>query len=184
MNKLPPSFYVQPTVQAAQALLGKQLVRTFPDGRKIIVRITETEAYHQFGDRASHSYNGLTKRNAAMFETGGIAYVYLIYGIHHCLNVVTEKKHTGAAVLIRAAEPVEGLDLIRTHRNHASSLMDGPGKLTMALKIDRSLNFHRLDEPPLQLLDGSPTRAEQVTTTTRIGISKSKDLPWRFLLSR
>jgi len=182
MNIIPDSFYKKSTLELAEALLGNHLVRTFSDSTRIIVRITETEAYREDGDQASHSYRGRTDRNEAMFGNPGTLYVYLIYGVHNCFNIVTEQAGTGAAVLIRAAEAVEGMEQIIKNRNHAAALLDGPGKLSMALKIDRSMNFHKLNEEPLQLCSGSLLPGEFIQTSTRIGISRSTELPWRFQL--
>ena len=185
MRALPASFYQQPTVVLAKALLGKTIHRTLPDGAEISVRITETEAYHQDGDEASHSFRGRTERNAAMFGPSGCLYVYLIYGVHFCFNVVSEEEGIGAAVLIRAAEPLTGIDRIKKNRNgmqNMKNLLNGPGKLAQALQVDKSLNRHRLDQHPMILAPGEEVQKDQIEITTRIGISKSKEKLWRFVL--
>lgn len=136
MKPLPRTFYAGSTIDVAQALLGCRIVRTHPDGRHQLARIVETEAYVGEHDLAAHSAKGRTARTAVMFGPPGFAYVYMIYGMHHCLNVVTEPEDHGAAVLIRAAEPLDGIDQ-RT---------DGPGRLARALAIDRGLSGHDLTE--------------------------------------
>ncbi|MDN2669976.1 DNA-3-methyladenine glycosylase [Janthinobacterium sp. SUN026] len=145
-------------------------------------RIVETEAYDRL-DPASHTYGGMTPRNAAMFGPPGHAYVYRSYGIHWCLNFVCREAGHGAGVLIRAIEPVEGLDAMRERRGVAGErlLCSGPGKVCQALGVSHLHNRLALDAPPFLLLarEGDVT----VQTGPRIGISKAMDTPWRFVLA-
>lgn len=159
-------------VEAARALIGWTLLVDGAGGR-----IVETEAYHH-EDPASHSYSGPTARNAVMFGPRGHAYVYRSYGIHWCLNF-TCGPDRGSAVLIRALEPIVGLDRMRERRGLADprALCSGPGKLCQALAITREHDGLRLDEPPFQL---RPGEAAGIIAGPRIGISKAADLAWRF----
>ncbi len=186
---LPPSFYERDTVTVAKDLLGCLLVHREGTGTTA-GWIVEVEAYLR-GDPAAHSYRGETKRNSVMFGPPGHAYVYLIYGLHTCVNIVTGSEGAGEAVLIRALEPAIGIDLMQERRgmNDPVSLASGPGKLTQALDITMDLNGTSLYNGPLQV--GSPDslpgrRPEgfpgEIVQTTRIGITKAADLPLRFYL--
>jgi len=172
----------QPSCNVAPRLLGCELERTF--GNKTVrVRIVETEAYSQT-DAASHSYKGRTPRTDIMFGPAGHLYVYFTYGMHYCCNVVTGLEGEGAAVLIRAVEPLEGENILETQRRvQGISLTNGPAKLSQALGIDKQLNGHDLSLSPLKLVLRPPLEANMITTTTRIGISQAKDVPWRFYIS-
>lgn len=171
---LPRSFYNRPTVEVARALLGKTLVHGETSGR-----IIEVEAYLGQNDLAAHSAAGLTARTQPIFGPPGHAYVYFIYGMYECLNVVAEPDGTPGCVLIRALEPLTGQDLMRKRRNR-SDLTSGPAKLTQALGITRAHNHQDLTRGPLHILDAPSPGKIQVTK--RIGITKSVDLPLRFLL--
>jgi len=140
-QKLTRQFYSQPTLEVAHALLGKYLVRQIGQ-QKLIGQIIETEAYLGHQDKASHAFGKRTARNEIMFGSAGFWYVYLIYGIFSCLNVVTQKKGFPSAVLIRALEPIEGIGVMKRLRRKSDlgDLTSGPGKLCQALKIDRTLN--------------------------------------------
>ena len=183
--KLPRSFYEQPTIEVARQLLGKYLVRKHPDGTTV-GRIVETEAYIGPQDKACHASRGRTPRTEIMFGRAGHAYVYMIYGFHYMLNIVTEAADFPAAVLIRAVEPLEGLPLMqsRRHTERLHSLASGPGKLCRAFAIDRTLNGNDVCGKVLYLDDhGEP--APKVVTTPRIGVDyagKWKHKPWRFLI--
>jgi len=147
------------------------------------VRIVETEAYDE-SDAASHSYKGRTERTKIMFGDSGYLYVYFTYGMHYCCNVVTGKKGTGSAVLIRAVEPLEGEVFMQDLRNrHGKDLSNGPAKLCQALAIDKQLNGHDLRTSPLKLVMQNPLEKSEITQTTRIGISQAKDVPWRFYIT-
>jgi len=169
--------------QAAKTLLGFELVRQFPRG-VARVRIVETEAYDQ-SDAASHSYNGQTQRTEVMFGEAGHLYVYFTYGMHYCCNIVVGPKGYGAAVLIRAVEPISGDSFMLQNRQGKDGveLSNGPAKLCQALQIDKTLNGHNLQRNPLKLIDNTPLSDDQIITTTRIGISKAIDEPWRFYVN-
>lgn len=169
-----------PAELVAPRLLGCYLVREL-DGRRLVGKIVETEAYCQ-EDAASHSYRGETSRTRVMFGSAGYLYVYFTYGMHYCCNVVTGKAGEGSAVLIRALEPLEGHeDMCRNRGNRAGvSTVNGPAKLCEALRIDKSLNGHNLRESPLQLVLKPALPTEAVVQTTRIGIRRATDKPWRF----
>lgn len=164
----------------AQRLLGSLLIREM-DGVTLVGRIVETEAYHQT-DAASHSYKGRTPRTDVMFGPAGYLYVYFTYGMHYCCNVVTGPVDEGSAVLIRAVEPIEGREYMQARRGDVgtSQLTNGPAKLCQALGIDKTLNGHDLHQAPLRLLLQPPLPKENVVQTTRIGISRARDVPWRF----
>ncbi|WP_428970594.1 DNA-3-methyladenine glycosylase [Sphingomonas sp. Xoc002] len=173
MTPLPLDFYQSEVDDAARALIGVTLT---VDGVGGV--IVETEAYDA-ADPASHSFAGRTARNAAMFGLVGHAYVYRIYGLHHCLNVVCGT--SGSAVLIRALEPLHGLDVMQERRGFGlpiRQLCSGPGKLCSALGIDLSLNGASLLEPPFALT-GTP-RAAPVVVGPRIGITRAAERPRRF----
>lgn len=166
----------------APRLLGCILEREI-DGQVLRGRITEVEAYDQT-DAASHSYRGKTERTAVMFGPAGHLYVYFTYGMHYCCNVVVGEEGYGAAVLIRAVEPLSGQDIMLANRHGrgGAELVNGPAKLCQAFAIDKQLNGHDLRIAPLRLIPAEPVSPEQITTTPRIGISQAKDVPWRFLL--
>jgi DNA-3-methyladenine glycosylase len=159
MQKLPRRFYDRATVTVARELLGKLLVHRVA-GMELVGRIVEVEAYVGPHDLASHSSKGLTGRTTIMFGPPGHAYVYLIYGMHHCLNVVTEHAGHGAAVLLRAIEPVQNI-IGRT---------SGPGLLTRALQIDRSLNGHDLLSDNLFIAQANSGVTLKVVKRPRIGV--------------
>lgn len=185
MVTLSPDFYLNDPDAVARRLLGKILLRRFDDGGTAAGRICETEAYSP-DDPASHSYGGRSERNREMFGAPGRAYVYLIYGLHHCLNAVTGPEGEGSAVLIRAMAPVTGLEEIRKRRGGVPdrNLCNGPGKLCRALGIDRGLDGHDLALPPLQILDdGFVLEDDQIHLTPRIGITKAADHLRRYVIS-
>ncbi len=156
--------------QAAARLIGSRLV-VRRQGATLAGRIVETEAYDQ-SDPASHSFRGLTERNRVMFGPAGVAYVYFTYGMHYCLNVVVGKQGNGAAVLIRALEPLSGLNKMMAARHMLDplNLLNGPAKLTKALAIDLSHNGHDLSREPLILELDQPMRESAIAWTPRIGI--------------
>src|SRR5579884_2225391 len=171
-----------PADEAAARLLGSRLLRRVND-RVIEGRIVETESYDQ-SDVASHSYRGQTARTKVMFGPAGYLYVYFTYGLHYCCNVVVGAEGHGAAVLIRALEPIKGQELMQAWRGGRPELelTNGPAKVCQALAIDKALNGHDLSQQPLILKLGPMPKAEDVVQTTRIGISRAQDVPWRFYL--
>jgi len=173
-------FFKKPTLEIAKKLLGKYLVNETSEG-KVVGKIVETEAYLE-DDEASHSFNGKTKRNEAMFGEAGNAYVYFTYGMYHCFNVVTNKKGVGEAVLIRALEPVEGVELMKKRRKveGISKLCSGPAKLVMALGISKEHNGIGLLNGDLRVKDGE--KVCKVIRCERVGISKNKDRKYRFYI--
>jgi DNA-3-methyladenine glycosylase len=170
-------FYARPVLDVAQDLVGCVVSHGGSSGV-----IVETEAYHH-SEPASHAFVGLTNRTRVLFGPPGVAYVYRSYGIHACLNAVCEPEGVGAAVLIRALEPVEGIELMRARRGlePLQALCSGPGKLTEALGIGLDLNGSDLLEGPI-LIAGRPRdwRDVEVAASKRIGITKAADLLWRF----
>jgi DNA-3-methyladenine glycosylase len=184
--QLARAFYEQPTLWVAQHLLGKYLVRVRSDGLTAGL-ILETEAYVGLDDKASHASRGRTPRSAMMFGPAGFAYVYVIYGMHHCLNAVTEAEDYPAAVLIRAVEPCEGLELMRARRQvqDVRHLTNGPGKVCQAFGIDRDLNGNDLCGDVLCIEDRG-TSPSDIVVTTRVGVDSAgpwKDMPWRFYIA-
>lgn len=171
-----------PAETAARRLLGCELVREI-DGVEVRVRIVETEAYDQ-SDEASHTFKGRSKRNDAMFKAAGHMYVYFTYGMHHCCNVVCGKEGDGSGVLIRAVEPLDGLDVIERRRGLSGvSVTNGPGKICQALGIDLRYSGHYLDEPPIRLIQRSFLTNKEITTGPRIGISKAVHELRRFYIT-
>ncbi len=175
-----------PAEQAARRLLGCRLERTVDtaDGPRLLSgRIVETEAYDQ-SDAASHSYKGRTPRTDVMFGPAGRLYVYFTYGMHYCCNVVCGPQGQGSAVLIRALQPLEGLDFMTERRGGQTgpAISNGPAKLCQALAIDKGLNGHDLVLNPLRLIMQPPLATEEVIQTTRIGIRLAIDIPWRFYI--
>ncbi len=174
------AFYSRPTAEVARGLLGKLLVHGETAGT-----IIETEAYLGGDDLASHSARGITPRTKVIFGPPGHAYVYLNYGIHECLNIVAEPDGVAGCVLIRALEPVRGLELMRARRPKArneANLASGPGKLTLAMGITRALNGADVTAGPLTVREPGKTAEFEIVTTPRIGITKCADWPLRFLL--
>jgi DNA-3-methyladenine glycosylase len=189
-RKLPKNFYHGDTVAIARALLGCILWRRLDDGELLAARIVETEAYLGANDPASHARRGLrSPRNESMYLEGGHAYVYFTYGMHWCMNVVTQEADLAEAVLLRAAEPVRGVESMRTRRPKAKTdfeLMNGPGKLSMALGIDRALDGADLRSDALWLTErDAAINDEDVAVSPRIGIDNSGDAaawPLRFFV--
>jgi len=182
------NFYAQPTLTVARQLLGQRLVREI-DSQRLIARIVETEAYIGPTDTACHASKGRTPRTEVMFGPPGRAYVYLVYGMHSMLNLVTEVEDFPAAVLIRAVEPVAGEEIMQTNRHlqnpNLQNLTSGPGKLCQALAIDRALNNWDVTlGQTLWVEYGEAIANNLIATGPRIGINyaKPKDriAPWRF----
>lgn len=161
-----------PVEAAARRLLGCELVRQIDD-LTLRAKIVEVEAYDQ-ADPASHTYRGRTARNDAMFRSAGHAYVYLIHGIHNCVNIVTGVEGYGSGVLIRAVEPLGGIDEMERRRGWSGiEATNGPGKVCAALGITRQLSGHDIGLPPLQLIRHPELPESEIITGPRIGISKA-----------
>jgi DNA-3-methyladenine glycosylase len=189
-KKLPRRFYQRPTIRVARELLGKRLVRNC-HGRRLSGIIVETEAYLGVKDAAAHSFGGRrSPRNEAMYGEGGHAYVYLIYGMHFCLNAVTRRADQPEAVLIRALAPCEGLELMRAFRKVKKDrdLANGPGKLCAALQIKRSCNGADLTGEELFIEDaGIKVKRSQISAGPRIGVDyagAAAKWPLRFRIGR
>jgi len=183
------SFYLEPTLRVARALLGKVLAHDAPEGRTA-GRIVEVEAYRGPRDRAAHSFGGRrTARNETMYGAPGHAYVYFIYGMHHCVNVVTQPAEVPEAVLIRALEPLDGMELMRIRRGLPEGpvwrLCRGPGALCQALGLTRAYDGTDLVAGTVRILDAPPVPAADVARTPRIGVAYAgadARRPWRFLV--
>lgn len=166
--------------EAAPVLLGSLLISNV-DGDEVVVRIDEVEAYKGSDDPASHAYRGETRRNTSMFQEPGTLYVYRSYGIHNCANSAAGPRGVGWGILIRGGEVVEGVGTAARRRGRPTDLADGPGKLCQALGITLDLNGTDLLDPTsaIHLEPGEPP--DYVMATPRIGISKARDVPWRFV---
>lgn len=183
-STLDTAFYARSAEDVARSLVGTML-RSDVGGETVTGRIVETEAYVGPHDPASHAAErrGRTNRNASMFGPPGIAYVYRSYGIHWCLNVVTDRLDYPAAVLIRAVEPLEGLDVMTRRRGtKLRDLARGPGRLTQAFGITGALDGHPLDHPPLTLYAPVDDDILDIAVGPRVGISQAVDWPLRFWL--
>lgn len=172
-----------PVAEAAQMLLGAELTRLI-DGQKVNVKIVETEAYDD-QDEASHTFKGMTPRTAIMYGPAGFAYVYFTYGMHYCFNIVTGESGRGSAVLVRAVEPLSGQSVIEANRfpKTGYQLTNGPAKVCQALQINKELNCHDLNKEPFILTLKPRLAISLITTSTRVGISKAIDKPWRFYIA-
>ena len=190
MKPLPRSFYLRPTLQVARDILGKRIVRIV--GTKVLIgKIVEVEAYCK-GDPASHAFRGRTKRNDVMFWEGGHVYVYFTYGMHFCANVVTGNEGTGEAVLIRAVEPLVGIELMTKNRfpnlqslNHQSfiNLTNGPAKFCKAFGLARQENGLDLLGSEISITDGEPISPKLMKRSQRIGIQRGTEKKWRFFIN-
>lgn len=192
LKPIAPNFAARSAELVARQLLGRCIVRAFDDGSQIIARIVETEAYLGSPDRASHAWNNRrTSRNASLYLPGGHWYVYFIYGMHFCLNVVAGRADAGGAALIRAAEIIQGADLAQRHRGlngalRPGDLAGGPGKLCKALHIDRAFDGRAVTDSALWLAAGRPVRDAQVAIGPRIGVAYAGDAaiwPLRFAIA-
>lgn len=185
-NPLCASFFARPAEEVALDLLGCLVVSEI-GGSRCVAEIVETEAYTGPDDEASHAHArfGITPRNQVMFGAPGLAYVYRIYGIHACLNAVTDREGYPAAVLLRAARPVEGLREIRLRRPGRSDrdLLRGPGNLCRGLGVDLGCNRHPLQMSPLWIAAGRSFPPESVVRGPRIGVSRAVEMPLRFYIA-
>jgi DNA-3-methyladenine glycosylase len=177
---LPRAFYNRPATEVARALLGATLVHGTTSGR-----IVETEAYLGLQDRAAHSWRGITPRTRVLFGEPGHAYVYLIYGMYECLNVVAEPEGSAGCILIRALEPLDGIPRMRRRRPGARGIEDvanGPGKLTLALGISRRHNGADFTKGPLTIHPSVRAEEIHIGVSPRIGIKHCADWPLRFFI--
>ncbi len=178
---IPVSFFARPTLEVVEDLIGMVLVRKSAEGN-ITGIIVEAEAYRGEDDPASFAYRGRTKRSEMLYGPAGIAFVYITYGIHFMLNVITEKENYPAAVLIRAVEPLDGISLMKQRRGRSDllNLCSGPAKLCQAFAIDLSLNGISMFslKSPLYIEEGSKNKREMVWRP-RIGIREGKERMWR-----
>ena len=194
MKPLLRSFYLRPTLQVARDLLGKHIVRKV--GSKLLIgKIVEVEAYCK-GDPASHAFRGITKRNEVMFWEGGHLYVYFTYGMHFCANVVTGNEGTGEAVLIRAVEPLAGIEVMKINRygsnkslnlqslNRKSfiNLTNGPAKFCQAFGIERKENGTDLLDSEISITEGESILSKYIKRSSRIGIQQGVEKNWRFFI--
>lgn len=188
-KKLPRKFYTRDVHVVAKELLGKFLVKKI--GHKYLIgKIVEVEAYDDSVDKAAHTFGGKTKRNEVMFNEGGFLYVYFTYGMHFCSNVVTGKLNEGKAVLLRAVEPTDGLDIMALNRfgkkdissAELKNLTNGPAKICQAFGIVRGENGTDLTGNKIFIFDSPKLSENKIAASTRIGIKKSVDLPWRYYI--
>jgi len=194
LKPLPRSFYLQPTIQVAQELLGKYFIRR--TGRGLLIgKIVEVEAYRS-SDPASHSFRGKTARNSVMFYEGGHLYVYFTYGMHFCANIVTGKEGIGEAVLIRAVEPLTGIEIMKKNRRSPIkslnlksldhkiliNLTNGPAKFCQAFDISREENGTDLLGSEISIVDGEPIPSKLIKRSSRIGIHSGLEKKWRFFI--
>lgn len=185
---LPHDFYRRSTEVVAKELLGKKLCRKLPNGEILSGYIVETEAYLGLLDKACHSFGGRkTNRTCVMYEHGGVAYIYLIYGMYNCLNVVSSQKDHPEAVLIRALEPCDGIDFMKmkSREQNPHKILNGPGKLCKVLEIDKTLNTHDLTKAPLWIEEGKKISSKEIVESARINIGYAEEWiekPLRFTL--
>lgn len=190
-RKLLSSFYTQGTLTVAKDLLGKIFIRQ-TGTMTLSGKIVEVEAYLR-NDPACHAYRGMTERNRAMFNAGGHLYVYFTYGMHYCANIVTNKKGIGEAVLIRAVEPMEGIDRMMKNRfgrvdrhlkgdGRLKILADGPAKFAQAFGLTKEQNGVSLLGDEMYICEGENVRRSMIVSTTRIGISAGQEKKWRFYI--
>jgi DNA-3-methyladenine glycosylase len=187
MQTLPPDFYARPVLEVARELIGCVVEHAPGDEPPTSGVIVETEAYHE-SEPACHAFVGLTPRTRVLFGAPGRAYVYRSYGIHALLNAVCEQEGIGAAVLIRALQPLEGIEAMRARRGAIGArpvrdeeLCSGPGKLTQALGVGLSENGGDLEAGPVRILPREPSwREPEIVVGARLGITKAVELPWRF----
>lgn len=190
-KKLQKIFFERNVLTIAEELLGKIFI--YEDKNldiNLSAKIVEVEAYNGKIDEASHSFKGITKRNEIMFNSGGFLYVYFTYGIHYCANIVTGKKGEGSAVLLRAMEPISGVEIFYKRRFNSeivvklknNNLLNGPGKICQAFNINKNHNGLDITKNSIYILDKPKLSKDEIVQTKRIGIKKSVELPWRFYI--
>ena len=181
---LPRSFYGRAATEVAPDLLGRTLVKGGPGVTRLTARIVETEAYTS-DDPASHAFRGPTARNAVMFGPPGCLYVYFVYGMHLCMNAVVGREGVGTAVLLRAAEPLEGLDEMRARRGRerVRELCSGPARLCQAFGVDRTLDgMDLVGGGDVWIEEGAPVSRDAMASGPRVGISVGVERHWRYLI--
>ena len=189
MQRLKKEFFQRSALEVARDILGKYLVREFSRG-KAILKIVEAEAYLGKEDAASHSYRGkVTARNKVMYKEGGVFYIYKIYGMYYCLNVVANKKDIPEAVFIRAAEPLAGIKIMQMNRGlraeNLKSLSNGPGKLSQALKLDVGFYGRSVENKEFYFLKGEKVPFSDIVQAPRVNVdyaAEDKYLPYRFYI--
>ncbi len=189
-KKLNNSFYLRPTLTVAKDLLGKYFVRNIRR-KKLIGKIVEVEAYLGENDPASHAFNGRTRRNDVMFWRGGHLYVYFTYGMHFCANIVSEEEGKGRAVLLRAVEPIEGIEIMKRYRKMKLkkgqsaaevNVTNGPAKLCEAFNIKREQNGTDLLGQEIYITKGESIPKSKIISSKRIGITNGSKKKWRFYI--
>ena len=189
-KKLPRSFYLQPTLTIAKELLGKYLIRKIRN-QTLIGKIVEVEAYLGENDPASHAYHGKTQRNDVMFWGGGHLYVYFTYGMHFCANIVTEEEGKGRAVLLRAVEPIAGIEVMKRFRKMKRKMgesaakvnaTNGPAKFCEAFIIKREQNGTDLLGQDIYITQGENIPRSKIISSKRIGITNGSEKKWRFYI--
>jgi len=189
-KKLPRSFYLQPTLTIAKELLGKYLIRKIRN-QTLIGKIVEVEAYLGENDPASHAFNGRTRRNDVMFWRGGHLYVYFTYGMHFCANIVSEEEGKGRAALLRAVEPIEGIEIMKRFRKMKRrkgesaakvNVTNGPAKLCEAFNIKREQNGTDLLGQDIYITQGENIPRSKIISSERIGITNGSEKKWRFYI--
>jgi len=187
VKKLPREFYNRDVLTVAEEILGKTLVHMTKEG-VTKGKIVEVEAYNGLCDKAAHSYKNLrSKRTEIQYGEGGYAYVYLIYGMHHCMNIVVNRENLPEVLLLRALQPLEGLELMKKRRNteNVKMLCNGPGKLCQAMEITREHYGEDLCGEKFYLENTPSVKPEEIVRTKRINIDYAKeavDFPWRFFI--
>lgn len=179
------SFFSRNTLKVAKDLLGKVLIRKYDKNTILAGKIVEVEAYMGDHDPACHAYQKVTGRSSTLYEDCGTIYVYFIYGNYYCFNVVTENKGVGSAVLIRAVEPIERIEIMKEFRPKAKNiheLTNGPSKLCLAFDIDRRFNGKKLSEDGIFISKPLKVEKFEIATSKRIGIVKGADFPYRFFI--
>jgi len=182
---LKDNFYKRDTIKVAKELLGKVLIRKTGKNEYLSGRIVEVEAYMGDHDPACHAYQKVTGRSSTLYEDGGTIYVYFIYGNYYCFNIVTETKGIGSAVLIRAIEPLEGIEIMKELRpkvRNSHDLTNGPSKFCLAFDIDKSFNGKKLSEDGIFISNPLKKEKFDIKTSKRIGINVGKDFPYRFFI--
>jgi len=178
-------FFRRDTLKTARELLGKIIIKKTGRNNFLSGKIVETEAYMGDHDPACHAFQKVSGRSSVLYEDGGTIYVYFIYGNYYCFNVVTEKKGIGSAVLIRAVEPIEGIEVMIRNRPKVKKMFDltnGPSKFCMAFDIGREFNNKKLSKDGIFIAEPTKKEKFEIVTSKRIGIVKGAELPYRFFI--